>query len=303
MSGSDDRGFWSHKRLVVTFRLGTGDFGEAGFDTTTLPDDLRVSASVSKVGSPGFGVMQLRIWGMTLKMMNKLSTLGMRSTDLRRNEVMLQAGDDTTSTLSTVFVGTIVNAWADFSGMPDVVFTVMGQAGALDLIKPVAPTSYKGVVDVASAMQALASKMGRTFENTGVTAKLVDQYLPGTAADQARRLAKAADISLSFDDNKLAIWPKGGARGSQVPLVNEHTGMREFPTFTALGIAVTTMYNPSIIFGGAVQVKSRLETATGRWILYDLGHELDANVPKGNWFTRFEAAAPGFGPAGAAGPA
>jgi hypothetical protein len=206
--------------------------------------------------------------------------------------VILEAGD--TSGLGVVFQGTMTRAWADFSAMPDVCFHASAHAGVLQALKPIPPSSYIGSVDVATVMAGLAVQMGLTFENTGVSVKLANPYFPGTAWEQADRAATAAGINWVADKTKLAIWPKGQPRGSQIPLVSPDTGLIGYPLFNSKGIIVTTQYNPSINFGSAIQVQSSLGPANGKWFVSAISHELESEIPNGNWFSRIEAVPPGY---------
>src|ERR1700751_2366097 len=110
------------RKLRATFKLAGATFQESGTDTVTVAD-LRMSAKIVKAGGPTMNNLQLRIYGMTLSLMNQLSTLGMKVTIDRRNMVTLEAGDSA-SAPSVVFVGTIVDAWADMQSMPDVGFNI-----------------------------------------------------------------------------------------------------------------------------------------------------------------------------------
>lgn len=287
-TSQEARGVFSHKLLDITFKLGTGAFGEAGFNTVKLTGH-RVSASVTKLGQAGMNAAQLRIWGMTLSDMNKLSSLGIKQAqDGRKNEVMIEAGDASSNVRSTVFIGEIKSAWVDPQGQPDVPFLVDAFTGVAAALKPVPPTSYRGAIDVATAMQAIAGQMDFKFENHGVSATVVDPYLPSTAREQAKRLAEQAHIEVTFDDKTLAIWPKGAARGNVIPIISAKTGMVGYPTYTSVGVVVTTIYNPQIIPGGSVKVESQLKMAYAQFVVRSLSHALDSEVPSGQWFTRLQ---------------
>ncbi len=252
------------------------------------------------------GHLSLRLWGLTLSQMNDASTLGLTSPqeEARRNTVSVSAGSDGAG-MGEVFEGTIKAGWADFQAMPQSVFHVEAFAGMLAAMKPVPPASYRGAADVATIMAGLATKMGFAFENSGVNVKLADPYFPGTAWEQFQRCKDAANINGIIEKGKLAIWPKGQARGSLIPLIAgggrdaagvaiPNTGMIGYPTYTSGGIVVTTLYNPSIGYGSKIEVKSSLKPACGIWFVSGLTHMLESETPGGNWFTRIEATQPGF---------
>lgn len=290
MSGSH----FSHKHIDLMFELGKGAFGESGTDTVSI-QGLRCSASIDFAGGAAMSFMHLRVYGMTPSQVNQLSSYGDKAFAERNNVVTLSAGDDATGS-SVVFRGTMQEAIADYAGMPDVVFTVYALTAHKIALKPAPPTSYRGGVDVAVIMQGIASHLGLQFENSGVNGIILSNpYLPGTLKDQMDSAARAANIEAHIiNDRVLAIWPKLQARGDQVPLVSPGTGMIGYPAFNSMGIIVTTVFNPSINFGNAIQVESSLKPACGRWICNKLQHELESEMPNGNWFSRIQAVKPGF---------
>jgi hypothetical protein len=296
------RGTYTRKHLDVSIMLGQGNWGQAGKDTLKLTN-LRVSASVIVQGGIGMGNAQLRIWGMTDAQMNRISTLGISRFEGRENNyVLVEAGDDTSPARSIVYNGDIFDAWADFQGQPDVPFHVISTTIVAGKLKPVTATELPGLVDVPAAVQMLVEKQGMQFENNGVTAdntvKVINQVLNGTGPQQLQQLIDAADIAHTIDPQTnpptYAIWPKNGWRSGPVPLISPRTGMVGYPAFTANGIVVTTVYNPAIRYGAQVKVESQIPGANRIWSVRNLTHTLDAEMPGGNWFTRFECDDPRF---------
>lgn len=283
------------RKLRYTFRLGEGQFGTAGTDQAVLPDTLRSSARIIKAGGPSMSTAQLLIYGMSLSLMNKLSTLGMLITLVRKNSVLVEAGDDQNG-FSAVFVGTILNAWAELSQQPIVPFHVEAFTGALEAVQPVKPTSFTGPTDVASIMSGLATQMGLKFENSGVQTKLRNPYFWGSPRDQVTQCVEAAGLRGSWiiDNGTLAIWKPGAARGAQSPEISPTTGLQGYPTYTSKGVQFVTTYNPSIGYGSKVNIKSSQEPANGEWVVYKMDYDLEANSPGGKWSSTIEAARPGL---------
>lgn len=276
-------------------RTGTPTFVESGTNQLTVSGH-RMSASLKNAGGFAMGEMQLRIFGLSLSLMNQLSTLGRIPLAGRNNTVSLSAGDDVNG-MSVAFTGTITNAWADFKGMPDVAFHITAVAGMQAMLSAVPPSSFRGSSDVATIMASLAQQMGLAFENAGVQSRLANPYFPGTLYQQARACAEAAGISMTIDRGTLVIVPRGGVRGGRIPLISPATGLVGYPGFTANGIALTTIYNPSISIDAVVKVESELTPACGNWRVYNVSHELEADQPGGAWFTALEAGELQFTPA------
>lgn len=276
------------RNIDVTFALGTGSFGDSGSNETTLTG-LRVSTKIVLAGGMAMGQLQMQVYGMTFDMMNKLSTLGLAVQLQRRNSVSVMAGD-ADSGMSLVFVGTIQNAWADFSGSPENAFQVEASVGLYNAVVPQAPTSYNGATNAVLILQRLATQAGLAFENNGVSSILVDPYFYGSLRSQMAACVEAANIDWNGGENAtLAIWPKGKARYGSIPLISPATGLIGYPAYTSQGIVLQTLFNPNIAFGGKVKVESSLTPANGEWNVFRMDHDLESQVPGGSWFSTVNA--------------
>jgi hypothetical protein len=274
------------RKLKLTFTLGTGSFGESG-SATVVVSDLRISATIVKAGLNSMPQAQLAIYGLTLSVMNQLSTLGAYQIIAyqRNNTVKVEAGDDN-GNLTLVFTGTIFAAYADLSQPTEAPFIVYAMTGLLDQTKPVPPTSYKGSVSVATVINTLATLMGVSFENNGVTTQISNPYLAGTARQQVIRCVEAANIEWNGADNGvLAIWPKGGTRGGVVTTVSAQAGLVGYPGYSDYGPLVTVIFTPGIAFGGQLKLTSSITPASGTWWVAAVTHRLESQTPGGAWFS------------------
>jgi hypothetical protein len=255
-----------------------------GADTVTL-EGYRMSAEILHAGGPSDGTLDLVIYGASRSTMNRLATLGVKFNTVPSNLIVLEAGDDK-SGMSTVFTGYILSATADFNASPDVGFFMSAHTLAPQAVDPAEASSFRGSADVATMMAGFARLMGLKFENNGITTKLSNAYFSGSVKTQAQECAEAAGIFWNHGEGgTLAIWPKGGARGGAIPLISPQTGMIGYPTYSNMGVDVRTLYNPSIGFGGKVQVQSSLGPACGIFPVYGLQHRLACEMPDGPWFS------------------
>jgi hypothetical protein len=278
---------FTKKRIDVTITLGTGEFGDTGSNEVTLTG-LRVQSLITVPGGDAMAAAQVRIYGVSLSMVNQLTTIGPINTAIRaRNSMLLAAGDE--NGMQVVYAGTIGDAWGEYQGAPETPLNIIGYAGLIDAIKPVGALSFVGATDVASIMQQLAETMGLAFENNGVQVQLANPYFPGTALMQVRSCARAAGISYLIDRGTLSIWPRGAARSGDVPVISPATGMVGYPRFVSNGLQVSTEFNPAIKVGGNVQVQSSLPVACGIWTVTNLTHALESETPNGAWFSEFGA--------------
>lgn len=275
------------RALGFSFSLGTGSFGGSGASTITPPAGLWATVQVNKNGTPSMNQAQIKIFGMELSIMNQLSRIGVNPTQVRNNVVTVMAGD-VGGTMSLAFAGGIKECWPDFSNPTEAALIVEAYTGLVANMKPVAPSSFSGTVNVATIMQQLAGQMGYTFENNGVSVQLSNPYLPGTARAQALAAADAANIYVIFDDDNgiMAILPRSSARGGLSPTISPAEEMNGYPTYVGPGqLALKTQYNPQIRFMGNVQVQNSVVSgANGTWRVTSLMHDL-STMPEGPWFT------------------
>jgi len=288
-----------HRRLDVAFALGEGSFGEDGTANTITMSGLRVSASVVKAGGTGVTNAQIRIFGMKLADMNKLSTLGKPVMQDRRNSIAVSAGV-AGGGMSLLFTGNISQAWADLNSSPQAAFIVLAFDGGNFATMPIPANTWKGSIDVATIMASLATQLGLTLENNGVSVILDNPYLWGSARDQVKSVAEQADINYLIENvgsgsaaGTLAIWPKNGTRGGAAVLVSKDTGLVGYPAFTQNGMAFRVLYNPKILFGSQIKVESIISTANGYWTPISVNHDLESETPGGAWFTTVQVNAYG----------
>jgi len=287
---------FARRVISLQFSLGMGgSFGESGADTVTVTG-LRVQAQIDKVVGPGMGTLNMRVYGLTPDMLNQLSALNQGAETYKRNMVTVQAGNEG-EVLATVFQGQILVGQQNLNGQPDTSLLVVAAAGQLQAVQTAQPTSYPGGADAATIMSNLAQLAGLQFENNGVSVQLSTPYFYGSPRDQIRTCAEAGRFNWIIDDggsgtgaqNTLAIWPNGGSRNGQIPLISKDTGMIGYPDYsTSLnGLTISTLFNPFIRVGGLVQIKSDLQVANGTFRTFDISHTIESETPGGQWMTRF----------------
>lgn len=283
--------FTNKKALRFIITLGTGTFGSSGSNQITL-QGFRASVTVDRAGGLQMSTLRAQVYGVSQSAMNSATTLQWKPGDQVSNTVKVIAIDGDQET--QVFYGYIVNAWGNYQNAPDVFLEIQAQAAYLFQLQPAAPLSFKGQTDVAQVMSQIAGTMGLTFENNGVTTQLADTYLPNTSLEQAKTLAQHAGINLYIDDTILAITPANTPRGGIIPQIGPTSGLRGYPTFDGVGVNFETYFNPSIKFGGSIQLISSITKAAGTWIVVSIGHRLESEKLNGAWFSQVKGNANGL---------
>jgi len=279
---------FTKKKLKVLITLGTGPFGEEVGDTVEL-SGYRMTADCAMVAGDAMQALQMRIFGLPQEMMNRLTVSGTVDWEIRaRNAIILSAGDDEKG-MNTIYQGTIDKAWPDFSAMPDVAFNIIAYNGLAAALKPVSPTSFKGATKVVDIMKTLAGMAGLAFDDRGVDGVLSNPYFSGSALDQIRACAHAADILYQIDLDKLVIYPREGGNNPAPTLISKETGLVGYPRFSASSMGMTTEFIPTLRIPGEVEVDSSIgKNASGRFFLFSVGFSLSCEMPNGPWFSTIE---------------
>lgn len=273
--------FDNKKELKFIITLGTGSFGSSANNTITL-EGYRAVVDIDKAGGMMMGTLRAQIFGISQGDINSITTLQWKPKSFIHNTVQVFAIDGAQETL--IFTGNIINAWGNYQAMPDVFLMIQAQAAYFAQIKVAQPKSYKGSIDAVKIMSQLADDMHLIFENNGVTAQLSDQYLPNTALEQAKAVQQAAGFWMFIDNGVLAITPKNAGRLKPIPLISAQTGMVGYPTFDGVGVNFQTLFNPSVIFGGSIQIVTDVLQARGIWIATSIALRLESEKPGGAWF-------------------
>lgn len=275
------------KRLInLTFQLGKGNFGNSGFNTVKLTN-LRVVVNLTLATLPSQGILSMRVYGMTLDQMNKLSQAGLQWAQ-RGNSVLIEAGDAQAG-MSAIFNGGIREAYPSFDP-PDSVFVVNAYGTDAQVqLAPIPGTSTNTSSDGATILKSICSQVGLTLENNGVQVILPVSYFWGSAWQQISQCIKAMDCASSLDsvNHVLAIWPKTSGRNTaQVPIISANTGMINYPDFMQNRVIVRTLFDPSIKFGGTMQIQSQFSAANGNWLINQIDYVLSSRLPNGPWEMR-----------------
>lgn len=274
---------FTKKRIVTDISLASGQFSIGGGNNAALRG-LRTSCIIEVNGGFSQSNMQMAIYGLPLSLMNQLSNVGKNLNKSLLNTITVQAGDDEMG-MHLVFQGQIYSAFVDARAMPEVAFRIQAIPGGFDKVKPATPMSFKGSGDVSQMMSQVAGKMGLSFENNGVSLKLANPYYAGSLFQQAASIARDAGIEWIIDRGTLAISPPGTPRKGGGVLISPTTGLVGYPMFNEAQVICQVLFDPVIKMGGEVEIQSDLTAANGKWIVNQLVHYLDAEVPKGKWFS------------------
>lgn len=302
------------KQIDIVFDIRQGGFSGAP-ETITLRDH-RVGCQVLSTGLETGMMCSLRIEGMRLSTMNRLSVAQASVIDQSSNTVTVMAGDEG-SPHPTIFSGGIVEAFVDYGASPDVAFQVTALSTAIPAAMPITATSFPAGARVSDIMSAIASKVGLEFSNHGVDAVMTGGVnYPGSAMQQIDACARSVGVEYHIGMGTLSIWPKDVSSTGSGILVSAATGMIGYPNYSQGGVLVQTLFNPGINFRDTIKLDSQYSPAAwvnndgqlraiagaasmyppsnGLWVVQKIEHDLQTEVQNGPWFTMLEAQRPEF---------
>lgn len=319
----------TQRYLGFQFLTTTGSFTGGPVPNNLLQlGGLRATVKVAQPGKNYAGEAQIAIYGMELGHMDTLSLLGQYIQRINKNSITIVASDSSGAAGSIVFSGIIVSAYIDLQSSAQVPFRIGALTNAADAIATIPVTSAKGTQDAIPLIKALATAMGLAFENnSGLAIPIADQYYWGAPLFQVTQACKAANLDWVIEKGILAVWPANQTRitgpvtllpgiivvnpvtglpgsvgghpvqpSSGITLTPRDGSLLGYPFYTASGIKVRTLFNPSIKFGTAITIAdSILGGANGPgWVIYSIIYDLDTRLPNGKWEMSLECFNPAF---------
>lgn len=277
------------KRVIeASITLGAGQFGDQQGDTITLTG-LRMMAAINSVGGEAQGQAAIRIFGLPLSIMNKLTSVGPIMNQIRlKNKIQISAGDEG-SALTVVFQGVIDTAYAELNAAPDVALAIVAFSATDAAAKSVDPKSYLGSQDVAFLMQQFAIPLNLAFKNNGVNVKLSNPSFNGTMLDRINECARAAGINYTIDRGVLSIWNQMSHTNDDIITLSPQSGLVGYPALNSQYIALKSIFIPNAHLGQRVTVSgSEVESVNGTWTIFTVAHNLESQTPGGQWFTELQ---------------
>ena len=271
---------FTQKMLEARITLAEGGFDPGtGQSANTKVVRLGMDAEITKPGGKEKPKCTLRIYNLPLDDMQVLTTLAFDPLAVKKNRLVLMAGD--ADGMTQAFAGDITSAVPRFAADASSVFEVEAVTGYVASVTPVAPLTAEGAQNVSTLLRGLAGQMGFTYIDRGVSVTVRNVALVGGPMEQARQLADAARIDLILDDGEMIAAPRGELRRDDAegstPVLRDRTGLIGFPGFDAKGIVGKCLYEPRLVLGGPVRIESMVPKASGLWRVSSVSHRLQAN--------------------------
>lgn len=282
------------RQIQITFDIGDDQFS-SGSNTLVLTG-ARCSASINNANGYSLGELALRVYGMNVADMNKLTNMGKLYMAARNYQVTVEAGDDV-SGLTKIFTGTVYSAAINYD-QPNVSFDVSSSAGFLQKLQPAATFSQADKVDVIQAIESMKPDGFTVVNNQNISIQIARPYYSGSAVNQIRSLCRDVSINCDIRNNTIYVWPIGGSVDNDPVDINPDNGLVGYPVYQSTGIIATTLFNPNLVNGKVVNMTSDAVGVTGQWYALVVNHNISSEMPGGPWFTEAHLVPPGLYPNG-----
>lgn len=269
---------YQQRKIMVEFTLAEGKKFDDRGNILTI-QNARCYVSLAAYGGIAGTQITLYLWGLIPQQMAALSYKGIWIDGAKPNRVRVWAGD------RQVFEGFISDAYADYNQAPDVPLIITANMMFYLRAKKVSPFSAEGTVAIDDILIPLASAVGLKYENQGVQRSLPDPYFQGDITQQMLEAARAVDAEIDINVEQVTIWPKGTPRKEATLLVSPQHGLIGYPTFTNVGLSITTLFSADIFIGRKLSLETSLPNASGQYAVIGAVHTLTSWVEGGQWNT------------------
>lgn len=273
---------FTSKKIEIRLTLTTGKYSNG--TNTKIIRELPCSVSVQCAGLPMKDQATVKIYGMTQDDMEALTWLTWNPLAINRNKIEVLAGEE--NNLSLAFAGEIQTAVPEYNGSPDVYLSITAISAYYTGRIPVSPYSFKGNVPVASVLQTLAKQAEYTFVNGGDNSTVENPYLKGSPLQQIIQLKEMSGADIRISNGVITLV---GKNKKILTVVSPENGLLGYPTPTAQGMRIRTLFNPVYDLTGQIKIENSIvPKANGTWNIYGISHTLGQYVDNPPWFSDLE---------------
>jgi hypothetical protein len=251
----------------------------------------RMSIQVGQGGNQ-FGNAKVAIYGVPLDAMNKIARLWL--------EVLSPSNTDTLtidvwdgSNFVPFFAGVITWSAINAGGAPQVALEIEANSAMIAMNTVAAPYAQDEPVGLQSALQQILGPTGLVVEFAESVPVLEIQraHLIGTPMDQASALMNYfPELTWYINLQRFLVRPVNGPLGSDPVPINKTNGMIGYPTYSTSGVQLSTIFNPRIRPGLALDIQTMFDFVNRtKWVAAVLQHNIEPNMPGGQWMTAIAA--------------
>ena len=239
-------------------------------------------------GGAQFGNARVEIFGVPLADMNNIARLWLETlTPQNTDTVTISVWNG--QTFTPLFQGVITWSAADASGMPHVKLVIEANDSFALGNTTAPPYANAGPVTLQAALTSIAGLAQYTvnYAASAPQYQLTDVRLTGSPRDQIGALMRHfPDLTWTINLQQLLVRAALAPIDSDAIRIAVDTGMQQSPVYSTSGLQIATLFNPQIKPGATLDVETVFDFVNRTvWVASVLEHQLDANMPNGQWTT------------------
>lgn len=240
-------------------------------------------------GGNQFGNAKIEIFGVALDTMNNIARLWLETLTPQNTDTVaidVWNGQDYVPFFSGVISWSSVNG----AGMPAVSLIIEANA-AMGLMNATAsPYSNAGPVSLQDALTKIAGTQDFAVDYSAAAPQfmLTDVRVTGSPMEQiAGLMAHFNDLTWFVNLQRLVVRQAGAPFSADAVKVEVSNGRMRLPVYSSSGLQFDTLFNPQLRPGVAVDIGDSQFDFVNRtlWVAAVLAHQLDPNLPGGQWTT------------------
>jgi hypothetical protein len=243
-------------------------------------------------GGKQYGNAHIEIFGVAQQDMNQIARLWL--------EVMTPQNADTVAIdvwngmqYIPFFQGVIMWSAVDAATMPQVKLVIDSNAAMPLMNTPVAPYSNPGPVTLSDALADIAGQAGFAvvYSASVPVYSLTNPRVTGSPLEQINALmSQYPDLTWFVNLQQVVIRLAGAPSNTDSVRIAVDTGLQYAPVYSTSGLSITTIFNPLLRPGIALDVETTFDFVNRtNWVAAVLSHQLDVNLPGGQWNTAIAA--------------
>lgn len=251
----------------------------------------RMSIQVGQGGNQ-FGNAKVAIYGVPLDAMNKIARLWL--------EVLSPSNTDTLtvdvwdgSNFVPFFAGVITWSAINAGAAPQVALEIEANSAMIAMNTVASPYAQDEPVALQNALQQILDTTGLVvdFADSVPALEIQRAHVVGTPMDQAAALMNYfPELTWYINLQRFLVRPVNGPLGSDPVPINKTNGMIGYPTYSTSGVQLATIFNPRIRPGLALDIQTMFDFVNRtKWVAAVLQHNIEPNMPGGQWMTAIAA--------------
>lgn len=245
-----------------------------------------------------FGNAKVEVFGVPLDTMNQIARLWLESlTPQNTDKLLIDVFDG--EGFVPFFQGVIMWSAVDASAVPQVKLVIEANSSMALMNLAASPYANPEPVLLSDALTQIIKPAGFTLDySPSAPVYMVSDRVNGSPLEQVDKLIKGfPDLTWHTSLQRLVVRKINTPFTADPLRIAPDTGLQGFPVYSTSGLQFSTVFNPQLIPGVAVDVITPFDLVTRtKWVTSVLSHTLDVNVPGGHWSTA--AAATSYGQKG-----